>query len=129
MQQRATKPAHRQTGALLQAILRKVWSLKLRRSGFHDIERPNDDRLSSWRYPTHVSPGSEVAEVAAHYRRMEHLSARFENEMDRNIGVALSDGWPVRHLKDKLGVGQDRIERVAKQLRIWMKEKENDEDG
>jgi hypothetical protein len=144
------RKGRRPVGRVAEAILRQVWSIHLRRSGFEDIEPCPDGMLSGpgtvpfvsprWdclsheptdreRERDHESWFTHAADVQAYYRRMTHMSTRFEDALDRGIGAALSDGADIRRIKADLRCGQSRIERVAKQLRIWMAEKENDDDG
>jgi hypothetical protein len=139
----------RPVGRLAEVILRQVWSIHLRRSGFEDLETsdnpwaplsratgkhkegPENDGVPGDAATITPTPHSFelAADIADHFRRMEHMSGRFEDGVDRQIGVALSDGVSQLRIKADLRVGQTRIERVAKQLRIWMREPKEDEHG
>lgn len=156
--------ARRPVGRLTERILRKVWALRLARSGFRDLENPEnpDGLLSAAGGPSNVchlrgwsaprlrreqrteasyaivwrgdvtrltSLRADMEETAEFYRRMEHLAARFENETDRAIAGALADGHVQQRIKADLHVGQGRIERVERQLRIWMAEPRQEEDS
>jgi hypothetical protein len=150
--------ARRPVGRVAERILRKVWTIRLARADFRDLENPEnpDAPLSNAGMPSHLFDGltpahwreclesgapnehlandgyrSAVSAVAwgveataEYYRRIEHLSWRFDDDGDRAIAVALSDGIGIRRIKAELSVGQHRVERVLKQVRIWMAEKE-----
>jgi hypothetical protein len=129
----------RPVGPVAVALLRKVWAIHLRRSGFRDLERAEnpDAPLSSTGYPTRTALcpdvfgrfGERDGRTVEDYRRMGRLAWRFEDEIDQQIALALSEAETLRAIKARLGVGQTRMERVAKQLRIWMNEPEEDSDG
>lgn len=123
-------------GRVAETILRKVWALHLRRSGFRDIESgdyPNGmlsgsvgrayrpARIPFGRFGEQTTPDD--------YARMSRLAWRFEDEIDQQIALALSNAEFLRAIKARLHVGQTRMERVAKQLRLWMQEPEEDGDG
>lgn len=153
--------ARRPVGRVTERILRKVWSLRLARAEFRDLENPEnpDAPLSSAGAPSHLHDreliysfdrskfaagrsGPEefddatmrlskayrasvvigVETTAEYYRRVEHLAWRFDDATERAIAVALSDGHGVRRIKAELHIGQRRVERVMKQIRIWMAE-------
>lgn len=148
------RAGRRPVGRVAETILREVWSIYLRRSGFEDLEAEHNV-ISKRGQPTsffrgrhvpgevsmrgdrHLSTDADdgsgrfehMADIAAYYRRMEQMSVRFEDAVDQQIAGALSDGVYVRHIKARLRVGQTRIERVAKQLRLWMREKPEDDRG
>lgn len=157
-------PARRPVGPVVEHILRRLWSAKLKRSGFRDLENPENpdgllstagspshlrrqrqrhainrlgfngelgmstepeyvDRTGARRNRTYRDSTAVAVELTAHYyRRMEHLAARFDDETDRAIAEALSDGAGQRRIKADLHVSQRRIERVEAQIRIWMRE-------
>lgn len=144
----------RPVGRVAAAILREVWTIRLRRSGFQDLEGKSwelarRDHQSSWIHEGRKSAGFRprqafgaayarvdetvptlgIGELSSRYRRMEHLSSRFADATDQQIGVSLSDGVGVRTIKTQLGVGQGRVDRVARQLKAWMAEEESDDDG
>ncbi len=141
-------------------ILRKVWHLRVAKSGFRDLENPDnpDGPLSNARVPSHLrdnaslewtlpEPGElddgmrrtvrayressriGIEATAEYYRQIEHLAWRFEDGTERAIAVAVSNGDGERKIKADLHVGRQRIVRVMKQIRIWMKEPREDDDG
>jgi len=115
----------RPVGRVTERILRKVWTLRLGRAGFRDLENPEnpDGPLSDIRHPRRAVGAFGDAETTAEfYRRMSHLAARFEDETDRAIAEARADGAGQREIKARLHVSQRRIERVEKQIQIWMQE-------
>lgn len=138
--------ARRPVGRVAAAILREVWTIRLRRSGFQDLEGKGWDisrrgTPGAWIHEGRKGAGftpatseptlrvRDIDELSSWYRKMEHLSSRFADATDQQIGVSLSDGVGVRTIKTQLGVGQGRVDRVARQLKTWMAEKESDNDG
>lgn len=122
----------RPVGRVTERILRKVWHLRVAKTGFRDLENPDnpDGPLSDIHNPRRcLGAFGDHESTAEYYRRFEHLASRFEDATDRAIAQALADGHVVQRVQDELHVGQGRIERVVRTVKAWMKEHREDDDG
>lgn len=123
----AEKPASGRPNPLALVLLKEAWRLRLRLSGFHDLENPDDPDgpLSNAGQPSHFDTADSVIvqSNAAYYRRIGQLSQKLPFGRDRAIAEMLADGHGIRSIKSGLGVGQGRIERIQRQVRSWVPER------
>lgn len=107
-------------------LLQESWRIRLRISGFHDLENPEDPDgpLSNAGQPSHLdrTDSVQVQHAAAYYRRIGQLARHFPFHKDAVIAEMLADGAGIRTIKAKLGTGQGRIERVLRVIRAWIPE-------
>lgn len=105
-------------------LLQEAWRIRLRMSGFHDLESAEDPDgpLSNAGQPSHLdkTDSVQVQHAAAYYRRIGQLARHFPFRRDADIAEMLADGAGIRSIKVKLGCGQGRIERVLRVIRAWI---------
>lgn len=134
----------RPVGKVAIESLKRAWAIRLKRSGFQDLEAPglSEGRLSQRGCASHLyerdsSRAAEVLEdTREYYTRLTHLCWRLSDTRlpgvndpgDRAVGLAVADGWSIRRIKTELGVGQPRIERVTRELRAMARERQTDEE-
>lgn len=130
----ASKPAVCRPNPLAVLLLKEAWRLRLRLSGFHDLENPDDPDgpLSNAGQPSHFDTADSVIvqSNAAYYRRIGQLSQKLPFGGDRAIAEMLADGHGIRSIKSGLRCGQGRVERVQREIRSWVPEsKWADDEG
>lgn len=107
-------------------LLKEAWRLRLRISGFHDLENPEDPDgpLSNAGQPSHFDTADSVTvqSNAAYYRRIGRLEQKLPFGRDRAIAEMLADGHGIRSIKSKLRCGQGKVERVQREIRSWVPE-------
>lgn len=105
-------------------LLQEAWRIRLRLSGFHDLENAEDPDapLSNAGQPSHLdrTDAVQVQHAAAYYRRMGQFPRFFPIRRDARIADMIADGVGTRTIKEKLVVGQSRIERVLRIIRKWI---------
>lgn len=114
-------------------LLTESWRIRLRLSGFHDLENPDDPDgpLSNAGQPSHLDRVDEtqVRNAAAYYRRIGQLAMKLPFRRDQQIAEMVADGAGIRTIKSTLGVGQGRVERVMRLIGGWVPPENWNDEG
>jgi hypothetical protein len=111
-------------GKTAELLLRRVWSIRLAKDGFRDLESAEDPDgpLSNAGQPSHLDlvDGVQSESAASYYSRVTELAGKLPFRRDVAIAEELGEGASVRDIKLKLKVGQGRIDRVKRTVEAWI---------
>lgn len=74
-------------------------------------------------HKTHAVQGD-----AEYYRRIGQFAEKLPYQLEQRIARMLAAGHGVRVIKERLGVGQSRIERIQCYVRSWVPESKWSDD-